>query len=107
MDSSVSAAQGCGLLLRLRLQRLMNMAVHGGRWSAGGKRQANLILLALIAPLVAYQAHVMGMHAIAGAERALGAGAVAGFIATELFVLFVALVAEGVSLKNKDLSRLD
>ena len=31
----------------------------------------------------------------------------AAFIAAELLVLFVALVAEGVSLKNKDLSRLD
>src|SRR5437762_10040908 len=107
MDSSVSAAQGCGLLLRRRLQRLINMAIHGRRWSAGGKRQANLILLAVIAPLVAYQAHVMGGHAIAGAQRALGSGAVVGFVATELLVLFIALVAEGVSLKNKDLSRLD
>src|SRR5215208_4063594 len=107
MDAGVSAAQGCGLLLRLRLQRLINMAIHGGRWSGGGKRQANLILLAIIAPLVAYQAHVMSGQAIEGAQRALGAGAVVGFVATELFVLFVALVAEGVSLKNKDLARLD
>src|ERR1051325_1212311 len=107
MTDGVSAAQGCGLLLRLRLQRLINMSMHGGRWSAGGKRQANLILMAFIAPLVAYQAHVMGGHAIAGAERTLGTAAVAGFVATELFILFVALVAEGVSLKNKDLSRLD
>ena len=107
MEAGVSAAQGCGLLVRLRLQRLINMSIHGGRWSAGGKGQANLILLAVMAPLVAYQAHVMGIHAIEGAERALGAAAVAGFVSTVLFVLFVALVAEGVSLKNKDLSRLD
>src|SRR4051794_15505925 len=107
MDGGVSAAEGCGLLIRLRFQRLMNLSIRGGEWSAGGKRQANLILLAIIAPLVAYQAHVMGGQAIEGARRALGAGAVVGFVATELLVLFVALVAEGVSLKNKDLARLD
>src|SRR4051812_4720750 len=101
----VPALQGCGLLLRLRLQRLINMSIRGGRWSGGGKRQANVILLAVIAPLVAYQAHVMSGQAIEGAQRALGAAAVMGFVATELFVLFIALVAEGVSLKNKDLSR--
>src|SRR6266850_3320083 len=107
MDAGVSPAQGCGLLLGLRARRLLNMSIRGGRWSGEGKQRANLILLAIIAPLVAYQAHVMSGHAIAGAERALGTGALVGFVATELFVLFIALVAEGVSLKNKDLSRLD
>ena len=107
MDEGVSAAQGCGLLLGLRARRLLNMSIRGGRWSGEGKERANLILLLIIAPLIAYQAHVMSVQAIAGAERALGAGALMRFVATELFILFVALVAEGVSLKNKDLSRLD
>src|SRR5258706_5103336 len=107
MTGGVTAAQGCGLLVGLGARRLLNMSLRGGRWSGEGKQRANLILLAIIAPLVAYQAHVMSGHAIAGAQRALGAGALVGFVATELFVLFVALVAEGVSLKNKDLGRLD
>src|SRR3954471_9040768 len=107
MTDGVTAAQGCGLLLGLRGRRLLNMSLRGGRWSGEGKQRANLILLMIIAPLVAYQAHVMSGQAIAGAQRALGARALVGFVATELFVLFVALVAEGVSLKNKDLGRLD
>src|SRR5258706_9145028 len=107
MTEGVTATQGCGLLVGLRARRLLNMSLRGGRWSGEGKQRANLILLSIIAPLVAYQAHVMSGHAIAGAQRALGAGALMGFVASELFVLFVALVAEGVSLKNKDLARLD
>src|SRR5947199_173021 len=75
MDEGVSAAQGCGLLLGLRARRLLNMSIRGGRWSGEGKERANLILLLIIAPLIAYQAHVMSVQAIAGAQRSLGAGA--------------------------------
>src|SRR5213075_288306 len=57
--------------------------------------------------LLFYQAHVLAGHAIGGAVRALGAGRLPGFVAAELLVFFIALVAEGVSLKNKDLARLD
>src|SRR6266567_2850418 len=98
MNEGVSAAQGCGLLVGLRVQRLLNMSIRGGRWAGEGQKRANPVLLLIIAPLVAYQAHVMSGHAIWGAQRALGAGALVRFVATELFVLFVALVAEGVSL---------
>src|SRR5436190_2074069 len=107
MNEGVSAAQGCGLLVGLRSRRLINMTMRRGRGSGEGKEQANLILLSIIVPLVVYQAHVMSFSALEGAERALGSAALVRFVATELFVLFVALVAEGVSLKNKDLARLD
>src|SRR5258706_2618562 len=107
----VSIARGCALLIQLRFRRLVNLSINTvpsarGRLSTAGKRRASILLVVLIAPLLFYQAHILATEAISGAIRALGTSHVPAFIATELLILFVALVAEGGSLKNKDLARL-
>ena len=60
----------------------------------------------MIAPLLFYQAHVSPGRRL-GERCGLGADRLPAFLAAELMIFFVAPVAEGVSLKNKDLTRLD
>src|SRR2546426_12489071 len=96
MNQGVSAGRGCGLVVGLRVRRLINMSIRGGRWSGEGKQRANLILLSIIAPLVAFHAHVLSGHVLWWGERALGAGGLMEFVSTELFVLFSVSVADEV-----------
>jgi membrane protease YdiL (CAAX protease family) len=104
----ISATRACANLIALRFRRLINISIRGSsRSTSDSKRKAQLLLALIIAPLVFYQAHILAHHSITGAIRAFGPAHLPAFIAAVLLILFIALVAEGVSLKNKDLARLD